>query len=208
MPMMDDHCSASESKQWHRTTLQDRAQRAKKTTAFQLITSTSSQLYTDDFQLILRENNSLFPETDKTRTTTNVEYLQFSSQEPVQEAHPWDDRKFNTCEAAVNLTESGELRLKGPLGDSQPSPAKQAQVEQVQLLFYPFRQFFHLKTYKKLDIFSTYHFSLLPLWRLKSSSGKTWDPGTRKKGRVEEQPFTSALIKRSLFPRAHQKGAL
>lgn len=122
-----DHCSASESKQWHRTTLKDRAQRANRTTAFQVITTTSSQLYTDDFQLILRENNSLFPKTDKTRTTTNVEHLQFSSQGLVQEVHPCDDGKLKNHEAAVKLTEPRELRLKGPL--EIISPPQQSRVK-------------------------------------------------------------------------------
>lgn len=107
--------------------MKDRAQRANRTTAFQVITTTSSQLYTDDFQLILRENNFLFPKTDKTRTTTNVEHLQFSNQGLVQEVHPCDDRKLKTHEAAVKLTEPGELRLKGPL--EIVSPPQQSRVE-------------------------------------------------------------------------------
>lgn len=107
--------------------MKDRAQRATRTTAFQVITTTSSQLYTDDFQLILRENNFLFPKTDKTRTTTNVEHLQFSNQGLVQEVHPCDDRKLKTHEAAVKLTEPGELRLKGPL--EIVSPSQQSRVE-------------------------------------------------------------------------------
>lgn len=69
-------------------------QGSKSTTAFQVITSTTSHLYTDDFQLILRENKFLFPKTDKTRTTTNMEYLQFSNQDLVQGVQPWDDRKL------------------------------------------------------------------------------------------------------------------
>lgn len=147
-----DHCSASESKQWHRTTLKDRAQRAKRTTAFQVISSTSSKLYTDDFQLILRENNSLFPKTDKIRTITNVEYLQFSSQELVQGVHPWDDKKLKIREAAVNLTESGELRPKGPLEIVSSPPQSRAKYRKFS---YPST---HLDSFLSQDLQKSWHF--------------------------------------------------
>lgn len=81
--------------------------------------------------------------------------------------------KLKVHEAAVNLTKSGELRPEGASQDSLPFPAKQGQVKQVQLPFYLFRQFFISRFTKSLTFFSTHHFSLLPFWRLKSSSGKT-----------------------------------
>ena len=116
-----DHCFASESKQWHNTILKDGAQRANRKTTFQVINATSTQPYTDDLQLILWERTILSlpkerqtkPQQPQTWNTYNYPelckgwYKKFTNEE---------DRKLNNSGAAVTLTEPGKSwGWRGPL---------------------------------------------------------------------------------------------